>query len=59
MNSKNANRKGDIMPYIPKEHEKYDLLPFCRERGGEVFQYPGELPDRLEEGKHGRILQLG
>lgn len=31
------------MPYIPKEHEKYDLLPFCRKDGGEVFEYPGEL----------------
>lgn len=36
------------MPYIPKEHEKYDLLPFCRERGGEVFEYPSDLLDRLE-----------
>ena len=31
------------MPYIPKEHEKYDLLPYCREDGGEVFDYPSEL----------------
>lgn len=37
------------MPFIPKEHEKYDLLPLCRARGGEVFQYPGDLLDRLEE----------
>lgn len=37
------------MPYIPKEHEKYNLLPFCREHGGEVFEYPGELLDELEE----------
>ena len=37
------------MPYIPKEHEKYDLLPFCREHGGEVFEYPGDLLDELEE----------
>ena len=28
------------MPYIPKEHEKYDLLPYCRKHGGEVFEYP-------------------
>ena len=33
------------MPYIPKAHEKYDLLPFCRENGGEVFSYPPELVD--------------
>lgn len=32
------------MPYIPKEHEKYQLLPYCREKGGEVFDY-----DRLME----------
>ena len=37
------------MPYIPKEHEKYNLLPLCRERGGEVFEYPGDLLDELEE----------
>ena len=34
------------MPYIPKEHEKYDLLPWCREHGGEVFEYPALL-DRV------------
>ena len=27
------------MPYIPKEHEKYPVLPFSREHGGEAFQY--------------------
>ena len=37
------------MPYIPKEHEKYDLLPYCRENGGEVFQYPSMLVDELSE----------
>lgn len=37
------------MPYIPKEHEKYDLLPFCRKNGGEVFEYPSELIDEAEE----------
>lgn len=31
------------MPYIPKEHEKYDLLPLLREKGGEAFDYPGKL----------------
>ena len=31
------------MPYIPKHHEKYGLLPSCREHGGEVFDYPSEL----------------
>ncbi len=37
------------MPYIPKEHEKYDLLPYCRENGGEVFQYPSMLVDELSK----------
>ena len=36
------------MPYIPKNHEKYDLLPRCREEGGEVFNYPGELICEVE-----------
>ena len=31
------------MPYIPKEHEEYDLLPYCRKHGGEVFEYPSLL----------------
>lgn len=30
-------------PYIPEGHRKYDLLPFRREHGGEVFSYPAEL----------------
>ena len=40
------------MPYIPKEHEKYDLLPFCREHGGEVFIYPStrHIDDLLPDG---------
>ena len=37
------------MPYIPKEHEKYDLLPYCRKDGGEVFEYPGELLSKTEK----------
>lgn len=43
------------MPYIPKEHEKYDLLPFCRENSGEVFSYSCEMEnticDLLPEGE--------
>lgn len=38
------------MPYIPKQHAKYGLLPYCREHGGEVFSYPGllnEVDDKL------------
>ncbi len=37
------------MPYIPKTHEKYDLLPLCRENGGEVFDYPCRLLDKIED----------
>ena len=32
-------------PYIPVEHEQYDLLPRCRAEGGEVFSYPSMLDD--------------
>ena len=43
------------MPYIPKEHAKYTLLPFCREDGGEVFSYSCEMVtaihDLLPEGE--------
>ena len=35
--------------YIPKEHEQYDVLPWCRENGGEVFDYPSELLTELEK----------
>ena len=35
------------MPYIPKAHEKYNLLPFCRENGGEVFSYSSEMEDQI------------
>ena len=37
------------MPYIPKEHEKYGLLPKCRKCGGEVFDYPSNLILKIEE----------
>ncbi len=37
------------MPYIPKHHEKYDLLPYCRKNGGEVFDYPSDLMRKLGE----------
>lgn len=32
-------------PYIPAEHEQYDLLPHCRAEGGEVFSFPSMLDD--------------
>ena len=37
------------MPYIPEKHRKYDLLPFCRENGGEVFDYPDSLLDDVNK----------
>jgi len=37
------------MAYIPKEHQKYDILPFCRSDGGEVFSYDSELEDEICE----------
>lgn len=36
------------MAYIPEKHKKYDVLPMCRKRGGEVFSYPGKIIDDLE-----------
>lgn len=39
------------MTYIPIEHRKYDILPICRENGGEVFSYSSEL-----ESKIGKLL---
>lgn len=37
------------MTYIPKKHEKYNLLPGCRRSGGEVFTYPCSLLRELEK----------
>ena len=37
------------MPYIPKEHQKYNILPLCREDGGEVFDYPSKLMFEAEQ----------
>ncbi|MDO4939503.1 MAG: hypothetical protein Q4E54_06020 [Lachnospiraceae bacterium] len=42
------------MAYIPEKHLKFDLLPYCRENGGEVFSYPCSLIDEL-----GRYLPEG
>lgn len=35
------------MPYIPEQHEKYKLLPYCCEHGGEVFEYPSGLLNKV------------
>lgn len=43
------------MAYIPKKYEKYDLLPACKRRGGEVFEYPSGLIDKINmmmDGEH-------
>ena len=37
------------MAYIPKKHEKYNLLPECRANGGEVFDYPAGLISEIEK----------
>ena len=36
------------MPY-KKEHERYDVLPWKRKNGGEVFDYPSKLLFQIEE----------
>ncbi len=38
-----------MMPYIPKQHKKYNLLPLLCKYGGEVFDYPVELLNQIEE----------
>ncbi len=37
------------MPYIPKEHEKYNLLPWKTENGGECFVYPDQLVNDISD----------
>jgi hypothetical protein len=37
------------MPYVPKEHEKYNLLPSCQKCGGEVFSYPSDILSDIEK----------
>ena len=37
------------MAYIPKKHQKYDILPLCRSEGGEVFSYDSKLADEICE----------
>lgn len=41
--------KKRMKPYIPRRHKKYNLLPHCRKEGGEVFDYPSKLMQKLEE----------
>ena len=46
------------MPYIPEEHKQYNLLPYCCEHGGEVFDYPSELIYEAEKllGESGELM---
>ena len=37
------------MAYIPEKYKKYNLLPHCKEKGGEVFSYPSALLNELEK----------
>ncbi len=37
------------MAYIPKAHEKYNLLPLCQTIGGEVFSYPSDLLNDIDK----------
>lgn len=37
------------MPFIPKEHEKYNLLPRKTENGGECFVYPERFVDSIAD----------
>lgn len=37
------------MPYIPENHKKYNLLPWCVKHGREAFEYPGDIICRLED----------
>ena len=43
------------MAYIPKQHEKYDLLPSRKKHGGEVFQYPTKLISKIDKIVGGKI----
>ena len=36
------------MAYIPEAHKKYNLLPRCRDEGGEVFSYSSALISAIE-----------
>ena len=37
-----------FMAYIPIEHQKYDILPLCRQYGGEAFSYSTELENKID-----------
>jgi hypothetical protein len=37
------------MPYIPKEHEQYPVLPYRRKHGGEVFSYLSWPTEKIVE----------
>ena len=37
------------MAYIPEAHAKYNLLPFCVGNGGEVFDYPSSIANKITD----------
>ncbi|MBQ2997556.1 MAG: hypothetical protein IJD62_00995 [Oscillospiraceae bacterium] len=41
--------RGDNMPYIPKAHKKYDLLPKSRADNTEVFEYDSKIIYELSD----------
>ena len=51
-------KKKIILPYIPKEHKKYGLLPHSHKDGGEVFDYPVCMLNELEEKNLLQLLQV-
>lgn len=44
------------MAYIPKEHLKYDILPFARENNYEVFAYDSELLQKAEKATNNLVV---
>lgn len=37
------------MAYIPVGHQQYDILPMCRETGGEVFSYSPDMENEIRK----------
>lgn len=36
------------MPYVPKRHEKYNVLPTCRKYNVEIFVWDNELLKKIQ-----------
>jgi hypothetical protein len=37
------------MAYIPLGHQHYDILPMCRDAGGEVFSYSSDMENEIRK----------